>query len=42
MSPALAAVAYISVGLVVLALIGVHVMVGKRLLDVAKGGPRRV
>ncbi len=42
MTPALSAVAYISLGLVVLALIGVHVMIGRRLLDVAKGGPRRV
>jgi hypothetical protein len=42
MMPALSAVAYISLGLVVLALIGVHVMFGKRLLDVAKGGSRRV
>lgn len=42
MTAGLAAVTYISIGLVVLALIGVHVMFGKRLLDVAKGGPRRV
>jgi hypothetical protein len=42
MTPALAGVTYISLGLVVLALIGVHVMIGRRLLDVAKGGPRRV
>jgi hypothetical protein len=42
MMPALSGVAYISLGLVVLALIAVHVMLGRRLLDLAKGGPRRV
>src|SRR6185503_9174330 len=33
MMPALSAVAYISVGLVVLALIGVHVVIGRQLID---------
>lgn len=42
MTPALSAVAWISVGLVVLALIAVHVAIGKQLIDSAKGGPRRV
>lgn len=42
MTPALSAVTYISLALVVLALIGVHVLFGKRLLDLAKGGARRV
>ena len=42
MMPALSAVAWISVGLVVLALIAVHVALGKQLLDLAKGGSRRV
>jgi hypothetical protein len=42
MMPALSAVTWISVGVVVLALIAVHVLVGKRLLLLAKGGPREV
>lgn len=42
MMPALSAVAYISLALVVLALIGVHVLLGRRLLDLAKGGTRKV
>ena len=42
MMPALSAVAWISVGVVVLALIAVHVVIGRQLLDVAKGGARRV
>ena len=35
-----ATVTWISVGLVVLALIGVHVVVGRGLLDVSRGGSR--
>jgi hypothetical protein len=42
MMPALSAVAWISVGLVVLALIGVHILLGKQLLHLAKGAPRKV
>jgi hypothetical protein len=41
MMPALSAVTYISLALVVLALIGVHVLLGRRLLDLAKGGTRK-
>jgi len=42
MMPALSAVAWISLGLVVLALIGVHILLGKQLLLLAKGTPRDV
>jgi hypothetical protein len=42
MMPALSAVTWISLALVVLALIGVHVALGKQLLEVSKGGSRRV
>ena len=42
MMPALSVVAWISVGLVVLALIGVHVLLGRRLLLLSKGAPRDV
>ena len=35
-----ATVTWIAVGLVVLALIGVHVVVGRGLLDVSRGGRR--
>ena len=42
MMPALSAVTWISLGLVVLALIGVHVLIGKQLLLLAKGGSQKV
>ena len=42
MTAALSGLTWISVGLVVLALIGVHVMIGRRLLELAKGGSRPV
>jgi hypothetical protein len=42
MMPALSAVAWISLALVVLALIGVHVLIGRQLLDLARGGSRPV
>ena len=42
MMPALTAVAWISIGLVVLALIAVHVALGRQLLDLAKGVARGV
>ena len=42
MMPALSAVAWISVGLVVLSLIAVHILIGKQLLLLAKGAPRDV
>ena len=42
MMPALSALTWISVGLVVLALIAVHVIIGKRLLELAKGGSHSV
>jgi len=42
MMPALSAVSWISIGLVVLALIGVHILLGKRLLLLAQGAPRNV
>jgi hypothetical protein len=42
MMPALSAVTWISLGLVVLALIAVHILLGKQLLLLAKGGPRQV
>lgn len=42
MMPALSVVAWISVGLVVLALIAVHVVIARQLLEVAKGGSRPV
>ena len=42
MMPALSAITWISVGMVVLALIGVHVLFGRQLLELAKGGFRRV
>ena len=35
-----ATVTWISVGLVVLALIGIHIVVGRGLLDLSRGGPR--
>jgi hypothetical protein len=38
MTPALAAVTWISLGLVFLSLVGVHIMFGKRLMDLARGG----
>ena len=41
MMPALSAVTWISLGLVVLALIGVHILFGRQLLALAKGGLRR-
>lgn len=40
MTPALSAVTWISVGLVVLALIAVHIVLGRQLIDAAKGGSR--
>jgi hypothetical protein len=42
MMPVLSAVTWISLGLVVLALVGVHVLIGKQLLLLAKGGSRQV
>jgi hypothetical protein len=42
MMPALSAVTWISVGLVVLALIAVHVAIGKQLLSISKGRTRDV
>jgi hypothetical protein len=43
MMPALSVVSWISVGLVALALIAVHVAVGKQLLYIGRGGgPRQV
>jgi hypothetical protein len=43
MMPALSAVSWISLGLVVLALIAVHVVIGRQLLYVGRGGgPREV
>jgi TRAP-type C4-dicarboxylate transport system permease small subunit len=43
MMPALSVVSWISVGLVVLALIAVHIAVGKQLLYIGRGGgPRQV
>jgi hypothetical protein len=43
MMPALSAVSWISLGLVVLALIAVHVAIGKQLLYMGRGGgPREV
>ena len=42
MMPALSAVTWISLGVVVLALIAVHVAVGKQLLRVAEGRPTGV
>ena len=42
MMPALSAISWISIGVVVLALVAVHVMIGRQLLDLAKGGARRV
>ena len=41
MMPALSAVTWISLGVVVLALIAVHVSIGKQLLSIGKGGARR-
>jgi len=41
MMPALSAVTWISVGLVVLALIAVHVAIAKQLLAIGKGGGAR-
>ena len=42
MMPVLSVVTWISVGLVVLALIGLHVVLGKQLLSLARGGARPV
>lgn len=43
MMPALSAVSWISLGLVVLALIAVHIAIGRQLLHIGRGGgPRRV
>jgi hypothetical protein len=42
MMPVLSAVTWISVGVVVLALIAVHILIGKQLLLLAKGRPRGV
>jgi hypothetical protein len=42
MMPVLSVVTWISVGLVVLALIAVHILIGKQLLLLAKGRPREV
>jgi hypothetical protein len=42
MMPALSAVTWISLGLVVLALIGVHVLIGKQLMRLAEGRPMPV
>ena len=39
MMPALSAVTWISLALVVLALIGVHVAIGKQLIQLAEGRP---
>jgi hypothetical protein len=41
MMPALSAVSWISLGLVVLALIAVHVAIGRQLLYVGRGGGPR-
>jgi hypothetical protein len=41
MTPALSAVVWISIGVVVLALIAVHIAIGRQLLDASKGGSRR-
>jgi TRAP-type C4-dicarboxylate transport system permease small subunit len=41
MMPALSVVTWISVGLVVLALIGAHVVIAKQLLHIGKGGGAR-
>ena len=41
MMPALSAVSWISIGLVVLALIAVHVVIAKQLLYVGRGGGPR-
>ena len=42
MMPALSAVVWISIGLVVLSLVGVHILLGRQLLELAKGAPRGV
>ncbi|HEX8943384.1 MAG TPA: hypothetical protein VF785_09620 [Gemmatimonadaceae bacterium] len=43
MLPAMSAVSWISIGLVVLALIAVHVAIGRQLLYIGRGGgPRQV
>ncbi len=43
MMPALSAVTWISVGLVVIALVAVHIAIGKQLMYIGKGGgPRGV
>ena len=42
MMPALSAVTWISLGLVVLSLIAVHVAIGKQLLRLAEGRPQPV
>ena len=42
MMPVLSVVTWMSVGLVVLALIGVHVVIARHLLALAQGGARPV
>lgn len=42
MTPALAAVSMLSVGLVVVALIAFHFVIGRQLFDLARGGARKV
>jgi hypothetical protein len=42
MMPVLAWVTWISIALVALALVGVHVYLGKQLLEMAKGGSRHI
>ena len=42
MTLALSAVAWISGGLVLLALVGLHILIGRQLLELSKGGARRV
>jgi hypothetical protein len=42
MPPVLSVIVWISLGLVVLALIGLHVVIGKQLLALARGEPQPV
>ncbi|MGH7616095.1 MAG: hypothetical protein ACREPM_02585 [Gemmatimonadaceae bacterium] len=42
MMPVLSVVVWISLGLVVLALVGLHIAIGRQLLALAKGGPQPV
>ena len=42
MMPVLSVVTWISVGLVMLALVGLHVLIGKQLLLLSRGGARPV